>query len=273
VTWRATDSMDEFVAVAGDLLRADVAGNTVMLTVLENLTARGPYAFGPEAPRFGWWEQGSAAVGAYLQTPPYPVLLTELPADAVAPLVEALDPDQVTADRMLAEAIGEIWRRRGDEPSVDRRTRLYRLGELILPDPAPPGQARPAGADDRDLLVDWYHRFHDEVGEGIGDLNAIIADRIDYGGLTLWEVDAVPVAMAGRTRASAGMVRVGPVFTPVDLRQRGYAGAVTAAVSVAAQQLADEVVLFTDLTNPISNSVYQRLGYRPVHDRWIIHCR
>jgi hypothetical protein len=30
---------------------------------------------------------------------------------------------------------------------------------------------------------------------------------------------------------------------------------------------ATAVVLFTDLANPTSNSLYQRLGYRPVEDR------
>jgi predicted GNAT family acetyltransferase len=25
-------------------------------------------------------------------------------------------------------------------------------------------------------------------------------------------------------------------------------------------------VLFTDLANPVSNSIYPRIGYRPVHD-------
>jgi predicted GNAT family acetyltransferase len=28
-----------------------------------------------------------------------------------------------------------------------------------------------------------------------------------------------------------------------------------------------EVVLYTDLANPTSNALYQRLGYRPVEDR------
>jgi hypothetical protein len=32
----------------------------------------------------------------------------------------------------------------------------------------------------------------------------------------------------------------------------------------------EEVVLFTDLANPVSNSIYQRLGYRPVEDRVVL---
>jgi hypothetical protein len=273
MTWRTTSDLDEFVAATHDLLHADVAGNTIILTTLENLAARGPHTYSDQSPRYGWWSPGGVVAGAYLQTPPFPVLLTELPDDALPALMETLDPVHVNADRALAEKIGEIWRRRtGVEPEVERRTRLYRLGQLVPPRPAPPGQARMAGPDDRDLLFDWHHRFHREVGEEIGDRTTLINDRISYGGLSLWEVDAVPVAMAGRTRASGGMIRLGPVFTPVELRSRGYGAAVTAAVSADAQQLAREVLLFTDLTNPISNAIYQRLGYQPVHDRWVVHC-
>jgi predicted GNAT family acetyltransferase len=29
---------------------------------------------------------------------------------------------------------------------------------------------------------------------------------------------------------------------------------------------ARHVVLFTDLANPVSNSIYPKIGYRPVHD-------
>jgi predicted GNAT family acetyltransferase len=64
------------------------------------------------------------------------------------------------------------------------------------------------------------------------------------------------------------MVRVGPVYTPPELRGRGYAGAATAAASQAALDVGvREVVLYTDLANPTSNALYQRLGYRPVEDR------
>jgi predicted GNAT family acetyltransferase len=76
--------------------------------------------------------------------------------------------------------------------------------------------------------------------------------------------------MAGRTRPVAGMVRVAPVYTPRELRGRGYAAAATAAVSREALRLAGEVLLFTDLDNSTSNALYQRLGYRPVHDRVLV---
>jgi predicted GNAT family acetyltransferase len=61
------------------------------------------------------------------------------------------------------------------------------------------------------------------------------------------------------------------VYTPPHLRLRGHGAAVTAAVSQAAIEAgAQEVVLFTDLSNPTSNALYQRLGYRPVEDRLVL---
>jgi predicted GNAT family acetyltransferase len=67
------------------------------------------------------------------------------------------------------------------------------------------------------------------------------------------------------------MARIGPVYTPPELRGRGYAGGATAAVSQAALDAGvREVVLYTDLANPVSNALYERLGYRAVEDRVIL---
>ena len=150
--------------------------------------------------------------------------------------------------------------------------RLFRLGELLPPRPGPEGTARLAAGTDRDLLAGWFGAFAREVGEPSGeDHRAAVAERLGYAGITVWEDGGVPVSVAGRTRAVAGMVRVGPVYTPPEMRGHGYAGAATAAVSQAALDAGvREVVLYTDLANPTSNALYQRLGYRPVEDRAVL---
>jgi predicted GNAT family acetyltransferase len=67
------------------------------------------------------------------------------------------------------------------------------------------------------------------------------------------------------------MLRIGPVYTPPEFRGSGYASAVTAAVSLRAREAgAEEVLLCTDLANPTSNSIYRRIGYRPVEDRVVL---
>src|SRR4029077_6586526 len=88
---------------------------------------------------------------------------------------------------------------------------------------------------DSDLVARWFEAFAREVGDPPGqDHSRAAAARLAYGGITVWEVGGVPVSVAGQTRAVAGMVRLGPVYTPPELRGHGYAGAATAVVSQAA---------------------------------------
>ena len=274
MTWHITGSVEEFQRTAGDFLRSRPVEHTVPLTLVDTLRERGPHFYGPEDPIFGWWRRdGERVAGAFLQTPPFPLLLTTAPA--VPQLVELLAGRPLPGVNALAADAAEFaaaWRQvTGSRTEPGMRTRLYRLGELTPPDPGPPGAARVAGAGDRDLLLDWLTAFHRDIGEERGDLPEMVGEKLSYGGLTVWEVDGVPVSMAGATRPEAGMVRVLAVYTPPELRRRGYAGAVTAVVSRSALDAgARDVVLFTDLANPTSNALYQRLGYRPVEDRTVV---
>jgi RimJ/RimL family protein N-acetyltransferase len=273
--WHTTTSVDEFLATAGEFLRSRPVENTIPLTVATTLRERGPHYYSAEDPLFGWYVTGDGRVdGAFLHTPPYPLLLTAVPAGATTELGELLADrplagvNALTAD---AEAYARAWRdRTGGRTEPGRLSRLFRLDELTPPTP-PPGRARVAGPADRDLLIKWVEAFHRDIDEEQGDIDKLVDDKLSHGGMTLWEVDGTPVSMAGLSRPEAGMVRVMAVYTPPELRGRGYGGAVTTAVSRAALDAgADDVVLFTDLANPTSNALYQRLGYRPVEDRSLV---
>jgi GNAT superfamily N-acetyltransferase len=278
MAWFITEDLSEYQMAAGEFMASRPVEHTVPLTVAQKLRLRGASAFGWERPMFGWWRGRDGAVtGAFLHTPPHPVLLTSVPPDAIAPLTETLVAADhglagVNADRAAAETFAAEWRRlTGARSRVEQRNRLYRLTELTPPSPAPPGAARVAGRADRELLIGWYGAFVREAGQGPGDLAAAVDDRLDHGGLTLWEVGGEPVSLAGVSREVAGATRVAPVYTPPERRGRGFGGAVTAEVSRAALAAgAREVVLFTDLANPTSNALYQRLGYRPVEDRVLV---
>ncbi len=77
--------------------------------------------------------------------------------------------------------------------------------------------------------------------------------------------------MAGRNKTAAGVARVGPVYTPIGHRRRGYGAAVTEACTrVALERDTQDVVLFADLSNPTSNAIYQQIGYRPLRDHLVI---
>ena len=65
--------------------------------------------------------------------------------------------------------------------------------------------------------------------------------------------------------ATANGIKVSPVYTPPEYRGKGYATSCVAAVS---QHLLNTgykyCFLFTDVANPTSNHIYQKIGYQPV---------
>lgn len=274
--WELTDDVETFAATAGEFLRSRPIEHTTLLTIVDTLRRKGPHVFGPDDPVFGWWRAADGAVaGVLLQTPPYEMGFSGLPEEAVPAAVDVLAPRPLSGVNMVAEAAEVFvpaWQRRtGATAAVRMRTRLYRLEELIPPEPMPAGAARVAGPADRELLVRWTTEFEEAIGESHRDSAAAVDDWIDYGGVTLWEVGGVPVAMANRSRTEVGMSRIRAVYTPREMRGSGYGGAATAAASRAATaDGARDVVLFTDLANPTSNGLYQRLGYRPVEDRTVV---
>src|SRR6478735_1448343 len=78
------------------------------------------------------------------------------------------------------------------------------------------------------------------------------------------DVVGATVSMGGYGGSTPNGGRIGPIYTPPELRRRGYASALTAELT---QMLLDRgrrfCFLFTDLANPTSNSIYQQIGYRP----------
>jgi RimJ/RimL family protein N-acetyltransferase len=281
--WQTTGDVAEFLAAAGAFLRAERARNTVFLTVTETMRMNPAQYHGEDdvdparLPLFGWWTVAGGVRGAFMHTPDFPVLLTALPAAVAADLAARTLAGRpltgVNAYPEAARAFGAAWREQtGGRVAVHRRMRLYRLAGFSWPRPMPDGVPRTAGEDDVVLLTDWLSAFGREVDEpGRVDLVASIRERFSYGGLTLWEADGRPVSVAGLTRRAAGMVRVGPVYTPPGLRGHGYASAATAEVSRAALAAgAEEVLLYTDLANPVSNAIYQRIGYQQIEDRVVL---
>jgi GNAT superfamily N-acetyltransferase len=151
----------------------------------------------------------------------------------------------------------------------DRRERILALHDYLAPTPVL-GAARPTTSDDSALVVSWLDAFMAEVDLLVVDNAA--AERSSRGRLHLWEVDGVPVSMAGHAPVldtpGGRIVRIGPVYTPREHRGRGYGAAVTAAVVEALLPIADLVLLYTDAANPTSNALYERLGF--LHEEDIV---
>jgi predicted GNAT family acetyltransferase len=287
--WRITDSLDEFEDAAGRFLAADPVRNTQLLTIPATLRRRGMNAFGDGRPRFGWFARSGAGLAArdvaagvqaaFVQTPPHPVLISTAPPRSAAALATDLSGLEtpisgINGPLRVAESFAKAWcTRTGARQVPSLRLRLYQLEHLRDPEPAPLGSARVAIASDRELVLRWYNEFADEMDDSVttGRQTPPVDDQIARGGIILWEADGTPTSLALFSLPAFGVSRIGPVYTPPSARRQGYAAAVSAAACRAASGTgATEVCLLTDLDNPTSNSVYQRIGFRPVEDRVLL---
>jgi predicted GNAT family acetyltransferase len=280
MTWTLTGDLDEYLDTVSGFLREAPVADTLLLTLTETMRTRGANAFSDRQVLSGWWRDDEGVIGAaLLQTPPFALILSRCPQAAVLDLVEVIGEYSAQATQLNLPTEHEVLfadvmaAKRGAIVEAQERNRLYRLGQFTPPDPGPAGSDRLATSDDMELLVDWYLTFAADIGhETARDPSAQIESRLASDGIRLWQLaDGTPVSMAWISPEISGMVRIGPVYTPAAHRGRGYGSAVTAAISQAALDAGvRDVLLFTDLDNPTSNGIYQRLGYVEVTDRVIL---
>jgi RimJ/RimL family protein N-acetyltransferase len=273
VPWAFTHELEPYAQRAVPLLSRDPAAYSLGLTIIATL--RDGLAYGDAAPTFGWLEEDGEVRGVVSRTPPYDFLLSIVPDAgelAAAMRADGIEVSGVNGEEETVEAFSAAWRDGTDlQATTFLQLRLFTLGELEPPDPPPPGRARLATEADLEVAMRWFDAFSEELGlpERMQEerVRALIADAK----LWFWE-DGEPVALALRTPTAAGVTRIICVYTPPELRGRGYAGAITAATCAdALAGDAERVVLFTDRTNPGPNKVYQRIGFRPVADHLVVH--
>lgn len=175
--------------------------------------------------------------------------------------------------RAFCERLVQEW---GGRIESRTSTRLFRLDGLRPPQGVP-GHPRLARSDDIELLAGWVEAFHDEADPGTPhstlppevrreESRQNVRDRMTTDGQWVWEVEGDVVSCAATRPAAYGFARIGPVYAPPTRRGQGYAAGVTAAVSQAILDAGATPCLFTDIANPTSNGVYQRIGFVPVED-------
>ena len=268
------DDARAFSDRAEAFLVAHEAHHNLLLGIVAGLV-EDPRRYGT-TPYLATVEVAGRVVGAAVMTPPHNLILSRQTAPGTLDLVAAdlrqTHPDLpgVQAPDGLAAAFATIWRRSSGRASHrEMAMRIFQL-DKVVPVVGVPGTMRRATEADRDLLLAWVAAFLAEAfapghaGDAEGMVDARLRSR--GGGMVLWE-DGGPRSLAGYGGPTPNGIRIGPVYTPPEHRERGYAGACVAALS---QRLLDEgrrsCFLFTDLANPTSNRIYQRVGYRPVCD-------
>lgn len=251
------------------LLQAEAEHNLILGLARQLTTSTAPY----EPPIYlATIEADGAVVGCAFRTPPFKLGLTRMPEAALPALVQdlagiyawipaALGPEHET------KTFAALWSEtKGIRARAGMRQRIYQLDTVTPPDRMPAGCMRLAEAQDVALAAEWLDAFRDDTGLPGPDSRPQAQEWIARQSMYLWE-DGAPVSMAGWTGRTRHGARVGYVYTPPQRRGSGYASALTAALS---QNLLDEglafCLLYTNLANPTSNSIYQRIGYYPVCD-------
>jgi GNAT superfamily N-acetyltransferase len=263
---RASDDGAAALAATRAYLEAEPVGRNLVLTLLHGRASR------PEPGRY-WWavDRSGSVVGVVFQSPPtFPATITPCAPAAVDALVDAIAGEGhvlsgVSGEVATAARFAGRWASRTKMPAAPAEgQRLYRLGTPVPPAPVG-GALRLAGPDDRARLAQWIRDFAVDTGMPLHESDEAIDHRLSGRRWWIWEDAGEAVSSALASPVAAGVSRVGLVYTPPEHRRRGYAAACVAAIDDHILNVDRAVpILYTQLANPTSNAVYQRLGYEPV---------
>lgn len=248
---------------AGNFLAAQPVLHNLILTILHARVA------GPAPGRYWVAMDRGKAVGVVVQSPPtYPATLTPMEPRVVAAMVDAIAHAKVPLPGINGEAAtaasfaGQWTEKCKSAATPFQGNRLYELLEMGNA-PRVAGKLRRAGPADRSLTIDWTRAFQDEVGEPGDDTEGRVDTWLAEGQLWLWD-DGETMSMAVAREGVERVVRISGVYTPPEKRRRGWAEACVHALSKHQRDSGYRCILYTDLANPTSNSIYRRIGYRAV---------
>ena len=184
--------------------------------------------------------------------------------------VAGISVPRVMSEKELATAFATIYTEKfGLDSEVRMNLRIYELVE-VNPEIPQVGSLRLLSEKDMAYFPYWVEAMHTvafdtqrEVGDDLEPYLRSVNSGNDY----VLEVDGTPVTMAKISREMEDVCGIAMVFTPPYFRGRGYASSIVAKVSqVGLDRGFKKCVLYTDLSNPTSNSIYQKIGYVPLCD-------
>jgi uncharacterized protein len=214
--------------------------------------------------------QRDDVVGVAIQSPvTFPAVLTPMETPVATAMADAIWQagvalPGVTADAATAATFAGQWSERTKSAATPfQGNRLYELSEIGKV-PAVEGKLRQAGPKEHSLMILWSRAFQHEIGESANDTEIRVDRGLAAGQLWLWERRGEAVSMAIGREPIQGVVRLSGVYTTLEKRKHGYAAARVHALSKKLRDGGYRCILYTDLGNATSNSIYRRIGYRAV---------
>lgn len=263
------DGAANFLRRAEAWLTTSEAENNIALGVARRFVTEAPPKDTPQ-----YWatvEDRDEVVGCAFRTPPLLLSVTRMPPEATSLLCADLrqfygELPGVGGPRDTAEHFADAWTTEaGTTWSARTRMLIHELTGVEFPENPPNGELRQVRDAQFALIRSWTTMFVYDTG--------ILEQPLDYAqrlvaskNLFIWE-DNGPRCMVAAARETPNGAAVNAVYTPPEHRERGYASAAVAALS---QNLLNRgkkfCCLYTDAANPTSNSIYQKVGYRPIRE-------
>lgn len=213
-------------------------------------------------------------VGCAIQTPPHNLVLTHMPEACLETLMETVTnlklifPGVVGPNR-LSEKFSQIWSKKTNSNyRLGMDQKIYKLIKVIPP-PTSAGIIRLPTEKDYSTLLTYFTDF---VFEALPKeehqperAKSNLDRRIAGNNILVLEENNKIVSFVSSARPTRNGQCIAPVYTPKEFRGKGYASYLVAAMS---QKILDSgktfCCLYTDLSNPTSNSIYQKVGYKEV---------
>jgi predicted GNAT family acetyltransferase len=265
------ETAEAFLQVAQPLLMMAEAENNLLLGVAQGI-ARNPSA--AKNPYLATVGTNAGVLACAVHIAPFKLVITRANREPIAALArdvfEAIPHvDGVTGPSRSADDFALAWNKiSGVEPMLGMRLRIHETRKVVDSDlPTPSGHFRQATPADSDLLTAWTDAFVADarIPEPI-NASVIVKDAIQRGRLHVWE-DNAPVSMAAWTGKTPSGVRINLVYTPRELRGKGYG---TACVKALTKQQLEQgnafCWLYTDISSAASPNIFKRIGYWPVSD-------
>lgn len=270
------DDPNEFLGLVGELLAQNETKNNLILGLALRLK-QDLQAFGQASPLMALVREefGNIAAAAVM-TQPFPVVVYCEPLNPAA--LEALIDFLAASERQVSgvngvdavsDAFARIWQEKtGQACRSVLRMRAYEL-RSVVPVEYPSGGMRLAKPHEAQLAADLHNAMVEEVVSGprrVATAESQIS-QIESGNVFFWEDEGKVVAVTVANRPQIKGICLSGVYTLPQQRKKGYARALVAEVSKELLRRGYKLTnLFTDLSNPTSNKIYQEVGYQPVCD-------
>jgi len=276
---RFYDDIEEFYKVAFPFLLEHEAENNLPLAILISLK-KNIEVYGEEKPLLFSLADAKIIKLIALRTPPHDLIISYSDdLSTIDVLTEELTNKNeklpgVLSFKEAADKFAELWCEKNLlKSNLFRKERIYKLvkvSEKTL------GHRKFSVASKvhQELVFQWTGEMMEEAlidttEDDIQRMIEILREEFDQDKSHMYLLfeNNNPVSMAREAGKTPNGVFVNFVYTPIPLRRKGYATECVAKLSKHLLEFGNRYCfLLTDLSNPTSNSIYQKIGYQPVID-------